>query len=361
MRKSIGVIILLSCIVLGIVVYSDYREKAGLRFVKSMGSGINIGNTLDSTGVRERKEDATVEYYETYWSNPQITKKLISMIKVAGFGTVRIPVSWDEHMDEDGNVDNIWLDRVEEVVTYAIEEGLYVILDTHHESWLIPLPKTEEQTKERLCVLWQQIAQRFIDYPDKLLYEGMNEPRTIVSEDEWQGGTQEEREVVNRLNAAFLETVRKTGGNNSHRWLIITSYGGNHRAVTLKSLKIPKDENIIVAVHPYIPYSFTQDEDGTSKWSEQNKEDIEPIDELIDRLYNLYIKHDIPVILTEFGCIDKANPKDRLAWTQYYTEYAKNNKIGHIWWDDGKAYSLMDRKNYRWKEPQIVKVLTELK
>lgn len=358
MRKSVGIIILLSCIVLGIIVYSNYREKVGIRFVKSMGSGINIGNTLDATGVRERKEDATVKYYETYWSNPQITKKLISMIKEAGFGTIRIPVSWDEHMNEDGNIDDMWLDRVEEVVTYGIEEGLYVILDAHHESWLSLVPETEEQTKERLCVLWQQIAQRFIDYPEELLYEGMNEPRTIGSEGEWQGGTLEEREVVNRLNSAFAETVRKTGGNNSHRWLIITSYGGNHREPALQSLKVPNDDNIIVAVHPYIPYSFTQDEEGTSKWSEQNSGDIEPIDELIDRLDKFYIKRNIPVILTEYGCIDKDNLKDRLAWAQYYTERAKSNKIGYIWWDNGKEYSLMDRKNYRWKEPKIVEVIT---
>lgn len=338
--------------------YRDYRGKAGIRYVESMGSGINIGNTLDATGIRHRKEDASVEYYETYWSNPQITRKLIAMIKEAGFGTVRIPVSWDEHMDEDGNVDELWLDRVEEVVTYGIEEGLYVILDAHHESWLIPTPETEEQTKKKLSVLWQQIAERFIDYPEELLYEGMNEPRTIGSEGEWQGGTEEEREVVNRLNSVFVEMVRQTGGNNSHRWLIITTYGGNYREPALEALKIPKDDNIIIAVHPYIPYRFTQDEEGTSKWSEKNREDREPIDELMGMLEEYYIKKHTPVIITEYGCIDKDNREDRMAWIKYYTESARSKKIGYIWWDNGKEYSFMDRENYRWKDWEIVELLT---
>lgn len=358
MRKYVKVILLLSCIILGLIVYRDYRRKAGIRYVESMASGINIGNTLDSTRIRHRKEGASVEYYESYWNNPLITRKLIAMIKEAGFATVRIPVSWDEHMDEEGKIDELWLDRVEEVVTYGIEEGLYVILDSHHESWLVPLPEMEEETQERLSVLWQQIAERFIDYPDQLLYEGMNEPRTIGSEGEWQGGTKEEREVVNRLNSTFVETVRHTGGNNSNRWLIVTTYGGNHSKEAIESLEIPEDNNIIVAVHPYIPYRFTQDEEGTSKWSKKNPEDREAIDELMEMLEEYYIKKDIPVIITEYGCIDKDNREDRLAWMKYYTESARSKKIGYVWWDNGKEYSIMDRENYSWRDPEFVKILT---
>lgn len=357
MKKLIWIILFLALVVVGYNLY-DYKGKEGIRFVNSMGGGINIGNSLDVTRVYERKEDATVENYEIYWNNPPITKKLFSMIKDAGFGTVRIPVSWDEHMDENGKLDEKWLDRVEEVVEYGIQEELYVILNTHHESWLSPLPEKEAETKKRLCSLWQQIAMRFADYPEKLLFEGMNEPRAIGSEGEWKGGTEEERKVINRLNSAFVETVRGMGENNADRWLIITTYGGNYEEVALKELKIPKDDKIIVAVHAYIPYHFTQNKNGTSVWNKQNKKDTEPIRELMDMLHQIFIRKNIPVILTEFGCIDKENTKERLAWTQFYTEKAKKNNIGYIWWDNGGEYSIMDRANYSWKEQEIVELLT---
>lgn len=358
MKKIIRIIVVLSLVAVGYFLYRDYKVKEGIRFVISMGSGINIGNSLDVTRVRESKEDATIEDYESYWNNPPITKELFAMISKAGFATVRIPVSWDEHMDENGEVDDEWLDRVEEVVTYGIEEGLYVILDTHHESWLIPLPGQEAETKARLSILWQQIAKRFADYPEELLFEGMNEPRTIGSEAEWRGGTKKERELVNNLNATFVDTVRAMGGNNEKRWLIITTYGGNHEELTLKELEIPKDNKIIVAVHAYIPYDFTQNRNGRSMWSEQNKNDWQPVIELMENLHKFFIQKNIPIILTEFACIDKVNSKDRLAWTQYYTEKAKENKIGYIWWDDGGDYGIMDRENHNWKEEEIVEILT---
>lgn len=358
MKKIIWVILVFAFVIVVYILYGDYKAKEGIRFVNSMGSGINIGNSLDVTRVYEKKEDATVEYYETYWNNPPITKNLISMIKEAGFGTVRIPVSWDEHMDENGKLDEKWLDRIEEVVSYGIQEDLYVILDTHHESWLTVLAENEVETTERLCILWQQIATRFADYPEKLLFEGMNEPRTIGSEDEWKGGTEEERKVINRLNSAFVETVRGMGENNAKRWLIITTYGGDYEEVALKELEIPKDDKIIVAVHAYIPYHFTQDKLGTSVWSEENKYDAKPVEELMGILHQFFIQKNIPVILTEFGCIDKENPKERREWTQFYTEKAKKNNIGYIWWDNGNEYSLMDRENYSWKEQEIVEILT---
>lgn len=357
MKKAIWIIIILILAVLGMVLYYNYRMNEGLRFVKSMGSGINIGNSLDSTRIYEIKENASVEYYETYWNNPPITKDMFLMIKEAGFGTVRIPVSWDEHMNSEGRLDDEWLDRVEEVVEYGLDQGLYIILDTHHESWLVPLPEKEEETTKKLCVLWKQISERFSDYPTELLFEGMNEPRTVGSEEEWNGGTEEERKVVNRLNDAFIETVRKTGGNNKSRWLIITSYGGNHEEAALKELEIPEDNRIIVAVHAYIPYKFTQDEEGTFIWSEENIEDTKPIDELMERLDLFFIQKKVPVILTEFGCKDKENTKERVAWAEYYTEKAKKNKMICIWWDEGAEYSLMDRINYKWKEPELVKIL----
>lgn len=359
MKKVIGIVLIVLLIGIVVVLYTNHRGREGLRFVDAMGAGINIGNSLDVTRIRDRKENADIGYYETYWNNPPITKELFSIIKEGGFGTVRIPVSWDEHMNQDNRVDEKWMSRVEEVVGYGLEAGLYVILDTHHESWLTPLPEQEEKVREKLCTLWEQIANRFAEYPKELLFEGMNEPRTVDSEKEWSGGTDKERKVINRLNNAFIQTVRKTGGNNSKRWLIITSYGGNYTETAIKDLKIPKDKNIIVAIHAYIPYNFTLNEEGTSKWSLENKKDTEPIDQLMKSLNENFIKKGIPVIITEFGTVNKNNLKERISWTEYYTETAKKNKISHIWWDNGGKYKLINRENHSWEEPELVQILTK--
>lgn len=339
--------------------YWSYRQKEGIRFVKSMGSGINIGNSLDSTNIKHRKENGSVEYYETYWGNPVITKELFQMIQAEGFATVRIPVSWDEHMDANGRVDPKWLDRVEEVVTYGLDAGLFVILNTHHESWLIPMPEQELEVLDRLRILWEQIGSRFEDYPEQLLFEGMNEPRTVGSIKEWNGGTKKEWEIINRLNETFVTTIRSLGGNNKNRWLILTSYGGNVGELPLKSLQLPKDNHIIFAAHAYTPYKFTQDMNGTDQWSKSKKEDVEAIEEFMKRLNEEFIKKNIPVILTEFASKDKDNIEDRVEWAKYYTDLAREYNIATIWWDNGKEYGLMDRSKLQWKHKELVEILTE--
>lgn len=357
-KRIIWAVLLLLAAGIAVYAYITYRGNTGMRFVREMGSGINIGNSLDVTGIRERRADADISYYETYWNNPEITRELFAMIKAAGFGTVRIPVSWEEHMDGEYQVQEAWMDRVEEVVGYALGEGLYVILDTHHESsWLIPTPEMEENTEEILCKLWSQIAERFIDYPEQLLFEGMNEPRIVDSKEEWSGGRQEEREVVNRLNEAFVRTVRAGGGNNESRWLLLTNYGGNGGTEALEAIRLPEDDRIIVSVHAYIPYRFALQDEGSGDWSSRNTEDTEDIDELMADLHRLFTGKKVPVIITEFGCMDKGNLQERVAWTSYYTEKAKEYGISCIWWDEGGKCRVLNRKEYAVEYPEIVGVL----
>lgn len=359
MKRNMWVVLCFIVVFIMGLSYWSYRQKEGIRFVKSMGSGINIGNSLDSTNVKHRKENATVEFYETYWSNPVITKELFQMIQREGFATVRIPVSWDEHVNDNGIIDPKWLDRVEEVVTYGLDAGLFVILNTHHESWLIPMPEHELEVLDKLSSLWEQIGTRFQNYPEQLLFEGMNEPRTVGSKQEWKGGTKKEWEIINRLNETFVTTIRSLGGNNKNRWLILTSYGGNVGELPLTSLKLPKDHRIILAAHAYTPYKFTQDMYGTDEWSKSKAEDVEAIGEFMERLYQLFIKKNIPVILTEFGSKDKDNLVQRVEWAKYYMDMASRYNIATVWWDNGKEYGIMDRRNLQWKHRELVEVLTE--
>lgn len=324
--------------------------------VKQMGAGINIGNALDVTGVRKHLPDATVEDFETFWNNPPITQELLQAVRDKGFGTVRIPVSWEEHLLEDGTVDPAWMQRVEQVVDWALDCDLYVILNLHHESWLVPTPEEEEQVTEQLRSLWEQIATQFADRGDKLLFEAMNEPRLVDSEEEWTAGTSQMRQVVNRLNAAFVSTVRATGGENEDRWLLLPAYCSQSDEEALEDLVFPRDDHLMVAVHAYLPYGFTLGK-TTAVWSAQNPRDTEEIDALMDRLKRLFLRRLIPVVITEFGCDDQDNLEARLEWAQYYLHLATQEAVGCIWWDSGKDSQLIDRETCEWTQPELAELL----
>lgn len=332
------------------------ESRQALRFVHRLGAGINLGNSLDVYRLKERKPNASIEEYLTYWGNPPITPELLHEIRQRGFSTVRIPVSWSEHMSDSGLVDAEWMAYVTSVVDAALAEELYVILDIHHEPWLVPTAAAEAETAKTLTILWRQIAESFADYDERLLFEAMNEPRLENSEIEWTSGSSSSREVVNRLNAAFVKTVRACGGGNSQRWLLLPAYCSSHRESALSALQLPEDSRIIVAVHAYLPYNFTLNEQGTSHWSADSRDDIKEIDRLMERLHRLFIKKNIPVVITEFGCNEKG---DRLAWARYYTQAAKQNGIPLIWWDEGKSKQLIDRQSCGWTQPELVDILIE--
>lgn len=332
-------------------------QKIGM--VWEMGSGINLGNELDVKGLRERHPEATIEEFETYWGNPQVTRQAIHSIAQRGFGTVRVPVSWAEHMDENGVIDPAWMERVTEVVSQALEADLYVVLNTHHEDWLVPTERREAEVTEKLRFVWQQIAENFRDYGDHLLFEGMNEPRVVGSKEEWKGGTAETREVVNRLNAVFVETVRETGGANANRWLLIPSYAADYERVALEALKMPEDDRLIVSVHAYLPYGFALDEYGTDRWDAERESDTEKIDTLMEDLDELFLRKGIPVIITEFSCHDKDNERERREWAEYYKRAADRKRIPCIWWDNGKDSKLFDRCTGEWYHHDMVDILVK--
>lgn len=350
-----GVVVIIAVIALGIVWYRMRGEK--VRFAKELTNGINLGNTLDAEGLRNYEPDADDLEFETFWGNPRITGEEFAAIRAAGFHSVRIPVTWKDHMTEDGVISAVWLDRVEEVVRMALNEELYVVLDTHHETWLdLDTARTEE-----ICALyqkvWTQIAERFPDVDEHLIFEGMNEARLRESEHEWDAGTTEMRQMVNRLNAEFIDAVRATGGENETRYLMISPYATGVEKEALEELIVP-DGNIIVAVHMYCPYSFCQDESGTAEWSEEKTEDTAQLLETFDLLEELFLQKGIPVVITEYGCRDKENETARAAWISFFTEQANERGIPCMWWDDGGSYRLLDRGTGGWTYPGLVDLMT---
>ena len=331
----------------------EKQEK--LSVMKELSNGINLGNSLDvhdsSASFSEPKE------WETYWGNPPITEELLKAVRDRGFLTIRIPVTWGVHQDETGRIDPAWMNRVREVVDWALELEFSVILDAHHEEWVDLTPEGLERSETRLRLLWTQIAQAFSDCGEKLFFEGLNEPRMIGTDEEWTAGTKELRSAVNRLNAAFVETVRASGGNNGTRWLLLQAYGNSGEQEALEDMVLPDDDRLIVSMHCYRPFPFALDTPGTSVWNPQNTEDTEPIDQFMQCIQELFLDKGIPVVISEFGSRDKGNLDERLKWTDYFVESAKKKDIPLIWWDDGNEFRLIDRHHGNWVFDELVDLL----
>lgn len=345
----------------------EMRDISSVELVAEMGAGWNLGNTMDAEGG------------ETAWGNPVTTKEMIDEVYNAGFNTLRIPTTWDLHMGEapDYKVDDEWINRVEEIVGYALENDMYVILNTHHETnWIKPKYDGLDDVKIQLIALWTQIAEHFKDYGDHLVFEGLNEPRIVGGANEWNGGTEEGRDCLNQLNAVFVKTVRKTGGNNLTRTLLITTFAAQPVPSAINDLviPIPNDSHIGVSIHAYTPYRFTYDSVGES-WNTAVFDDscASEIDYLFDSLNNTFVSKGIPVIITEYGSVSKmidkdwyiSNTDEVAKWASHYISTAEKYGIPCVWWDNGyhdsgnELFGIFNRRELTWYEPEIVKAIVD--
>jgi endoglucanase len=303
------------------------RDISAWELVGEIKTGWNLGNTFDAP------------HGETSWNNPETTFTMLHAISEAGFDSVRLPVTWNNHLGDapDYKIDEAWLDRVEEVVGYILATGMYCILNTHHEHWLYPTEENEEQNREQLLAIWRQLCERFADYNEKLIFESMNEPRLFGTQYEWNGGTYEAQMTVARLNAAFVETVRASGGNNAKRHLMLPSYAASaeQNALTTLMVTFPRDDDkLIASIHAYVPDDFALSVRGTWIWNAEQLEQY--IDRLFDRLTHFLTDEGIPVIIGETGAmIKRDNLEDRIAWTEYYFGRARELGIPAYWWDNG--------------------------
>ena len=314
----------------------DMRDITASELVSEMKTGFSLGNTMDSTIGKNNGEPYE---YETGWGNQATTREAIQGIADSGFNVLRVPVSWGEHLSSDGSytIDKAWLDRVNEIVDYGLDAGMFVILNTHHEEWLFPDEAHFEANSEELAKLWSQIAERFSGYNEKLIFEGLNEPRKRDTIYEWNGGDEEGQQVVNKLNAVFVETVRNSGGNNGKRCLMIPTYAASAMEKTFAAMEVPEnDDRIIVSVHAYIPYNFALASDNfTDYWSSSDPSCTAEIDNLMTTLKAYFLDKGIPVIIGEMGCVNRNNTEARKAWARYYVGKAHEYGIPCLWWDNG--------------------------
>ncbi len=336
-------------------------SNSAQELVGKMTVGWNLGNTLDCANCTwlSNKLDC-----ETAWGNPKTTKAMIDTVRKAGFNTIRIPVSWGDHIDASGNIDKAWLDRVQEVVDYAYDNDMYIILNSHHDMSWIKLSKESQKTvSAKYRNLWKQIAKRFKDYDEKLIFEGMNEPRTEGSAQEWNGGTADEREILNSYYKIFVETVRNSGGNNKNRLLMLTPYGANSGKAALNALWLPENDDMIaVSVHAYSPYNAAFNGGSSEKTlTESGKKEI---DNIFSNINSIILSKGVPVIMDEFGSINKSNTKDRIEIAKYYISVAEKYGVPCVWWDNGataanksETFGILNRKTLEWYFPELVKAL----
>lgn len=349
----------------------DLPENEALSFTKDMKIGWNLGNTFDAVDDSgSLKDDLALE---SAWVGVKTSKAMIDSMKAAGFNTLRLPVSWHNHIDSDFNINKPFLDRVQEVVDYAIDNGMYCILNIHHDNekgFFYPNSENLEGSEKYVSAIWKQLAERFADYDEKLIFEGLNEPRLKGTGLEWNVNANnatslDSVEAINKLCQVFVDTVRASGGKNAERYLMIPGYAASADGALIDSFKLPDDSadnRLIVSVHAYTPYDFAlQDLTGTSEWSVDNAGSTSPIIGFMDRLYDKFTSKGIPVVIGEFGARNKKeNLQARVDFAAYYVANARARGITCCWWDNnafygsGECFGLFDRKTVSWKYPDIV-------
>ena len=303
--------------------------------VKNMGVGWNLGNTLDANDAT--KTWKTTAEHETCWGQPVTKPELLKMMKEAGFGAIRVPITWYQEMDADGKVNDAWMKRVKEVVDYVIDNGMYCIINVHHDtgadsgnykSWLKASTSSYNTNKAKYEGLWKQIAEQFKDYDQKLLFESYNE--MLDEKNTWNEPVDKTDgyKAINSYAKSFVTTVRATGGNNKDRNLVVNTYSASSTPDAMQNLDLPEESNhIIFQVHSY------------PNW--QNKSNAKKeIDNLISNIKSKLLDR-APVIVGEYATFTTwpseldyyAKDKEVALYAMdYLIQKTKENGIGTFYW-----------------------------
>lgn len=365
---------------------TSFEDLNQSQIVEAMGPGWNLGNQLESV------TDNVPE--ETNWGNPVITEKLIQSVKAAGFKSIRIPVSYFAKIDDDKDytIDSKWLDRVQEVVDYCIKNDLYAVINIHGDgyntidgSWLLCNGKNQTEIKKKYKKVWKQIAERFKNYDEHLLFESMNEE----FDGSYSEPNKEYYQNINDYNQIFVDTVRKTGDNNTKRWLIIPGWNTNiDYTAGDYGFKLPTDQyrdksidkeeqRIMISVHYYSPWDFCGGENGViTQWGNE-ADDPSKTSTTCDETYmknqlNLmkttFADKGYPVFIGEYGSINKTSYDSE---NEYYRAYfarklcqlSRKNGCIPMYWDNGyngvHGFGLFDRTTCEITQPVIIDAIME--
>jgi endoglucanase len=329
-----------------------------------MGAGWNLGNTLEAIGS------------ETAWGNPEASQKLINAVKAAGFDTIRLPVAWSRFSDEANFIiEPSWMDRVEQVVNYALNADMYVLLNIHWDGgWMQPTYAEQEYVNERLAIMWAQIANRFNDYDKRLLFAGTNE---VLVEGDYGTPTEEYYTVQNGFNQVFVDTVRATGGNNASRFLVVQGFNTNidHTVNFAVMPTDPAHDKLLMEVHYYDPFNFTLNEDSTiTQWGSTATDPAKAeswahedfLNAQMQKMRDKFVANGIGVILGEYGAIRReqitGHEAYRIEWNKAVTESALAHQIVPVYWDNGvtgnHSMGLFNRATGEQVYPELIEAIT---
>ncbi|MBQ9899024.1 MAG: glycoside hydrolase family 5 protein [Ruminococcus sp.] len=362
-----------------------------------MGAGWNYGNTLEANSGGTPSETA--------WGNPEASQEMVDAVKAAGFNTIRVPVSYLDKIDDSNGykVDEAWLNRVQEVVDYCYKDDMFVIINVHGDGynsinggWFLCNGDDQDYIREKYAALWKQIAEKFSGYDEHLIFESMNEEFDGVT----YSGQPDPDYYANIMdyNQIFVDTVRASGGNNSHRWLLMPGWNTDIDQTTdpAYGFHLPDDPNntagenrMIVSVHCYAPWDYAGQEDyGTWLWGKRGQEIVEinkaPNINLarwgnedyivgqFQKLKETFVDKGYPVIVGEFGCIDKtpANSgipnqiaENRVYYDGYIAGTAAKNGCIPVYWDNGYngtyGFGLFDRTDCSQTQPEIISTIVK--
>ncbi|WP_208559460.1 cellulase family glycosylhydrolase [Marinilactibacillus kalidii] len=330
------------------------EETPSQRYVEAMGSGWNLGNTFDGF-------DEAGDTGETSWSNPVVTRELISSVKDKGYDSIRMPFT--AHMRVGGaesnyQLDEAFLDRYEEVVNWALEEDLYVMINVHHDSWIWLADwdgNTEAEAYKKYVRIWEQLADRFKDYDERVMFESINEPQFYTDE-------ANALSHLEKINNTFHTIIRNSGGRNAERMLILPTLVTDSAQSRLDALYQQivglEDENIIATIHYYSEWVFSANL-GTTQFDDELWDGVTARTSLIntfDRIAETFTENGIGVVIGEYGLLgydkgDDVNPLgETLKFLEFINYYADQKGLNLILWDNGQH---IDRYTYQWKNTRF--------
>jgi endoglucanase len=311
--------------------------------VAAMQPGWNLGNTFDATGADE-----------TSWGNPRVTRELLAGIRDQGFNSIRIPVTWGQHQAADHTIDPAYLARVQEVVGWALDEGFYVMINIHHDSWqwIATMPTDHDNVLARYNAIWTQVAAAFRDASPRLVLESVNEPQFSGS-----SGDVQNYALLAELNTSFHRIVRGSGGGNTTRLLVLPTLHTNADQGRLDALTAEftalDDPHLIATVHYYGYWPFSVNVAGGYRFDATAQAELLGT---FQRLRDSLISKGIPVILGEYGLLGfdrhtgTIEQGEKLKFFELFGHQARTSRVTTMLWDNGQHF---DRTAGTWRDTEL--------
>lgn len=352
-------------------------------FAKQLTIGWNLGNTLDAASNDTSNEWCQGLNSETFWGQPKTTQEMIEAVYAAGFKTIRIPITWYNHVSgSEYKIDSEWMARVKTVVDWAYNAGFYVIMNVHHDNLsaanLNSFPgyglssntstqaSIEEKSKDYLKKVWTQIAAEFNDdYGERLIFEVLNEPRTVGEISEWYADDtlgKTLNKIVTSYEQVCINAIRNSGSNNANRYIMVPAYKGS--SSNINTYTLPNDtanDKLILSFHAYDPYNFAMyNKDYTdTTFDEADKSSLDSLFANVNKFFP-----SIGAVIGEASASNKDNLSDRKAWVAYYFDKAYNTYgWPTVMWDNGaykadatsgEQHGWFNRKELTWYFPTVI-------